>query len=178
MTSTAFHFSPATTRFPAFAMSATGEAPSLTEARRGATGTAFSLLYLDLDSIKLIQDAHGQDVGEWLLRAVTMRLERSVRTQDVVNYLGGDKFSCQIGGGLNHDQLSHLACKLFDVVSEPFKIGPLDVMVRPSIGIAMSPADGDTTEALLKGAGAAMLRAKRIQSGYAFFHEADGITIG
>jgi len=145
---------------------------------RSDPGTAFALLYLNLDSIKLVFDTHGQEVGDELLRAVTMRLERAVRSDDALNYLGGDNFLCRIEGLLDHDQLSHLACKLFDAVSASFKIGLLNVTVRPSIGIAMYLADGDTTDILLKSAGAAMLRAKRLQSGYAFCSEAGGFTIG
>lgn len=154
-------------------------ASSATLARHGrATSTAFSLLYLDIDSIKLIHDDHGQEIGDGLRCAIAMRLERSLRANDAVNYLGGDRFICLVGGWLDHDQLSHLACKLFDIVSAPFRIELLNVSVRPSIGIAMSPSDGDTSEALLKSADAAMLRAKRMQSGYAFSREVGGLSIG
>jgi predicted signal transduction protein with EAL and GGDEF domain len=56
-------------------------------------------------------------------------------------------------------------------VSAPVRVGKLKLSVRPSIGIARSPADGVTTEALLKSADAAMYRAKREQTGYAFFDD-------
>lgn len=178
MISTASHTSPAATRYPAFAAPAVHETPRATIARRDSPSTAFALLYLDVDSIKRVHAAHGPDMSDELLRAVTMRLERSIRANDGVNYLGGDTFVCLIGGWLDHDQLSHLACKLFDAVSATFKIGLESVTLQPSIGIVMCPADAGSTGALLKNANAAMTRAKRLQSGYAFCHEAGGITIG
>lgn len=153
-------------------------APRATIARRESPSTAFAVLYMDVDGIKRVHEEHGQDVGDELLRAVTLRLERAVRSNDAVNYLGGDTFVCLVGGWLNHDQLSHLACKLFDAVSATYKIGQESVTVQPSIGIVMCPVDGDTTGILLKNASAAMARAKRLQSGYAFCTEAGGITIG
>ncbi len=67
--------------------------------------------------------------------------------------------------------MTRLAGSLFDAVSAPFQIGALCLVVRPSIGIAMWPADGATPEGLLANADAAMYRAKRPQSGYAFFDQ-------
>jgi diguanylate cyclase (GGDEF)-like protein len=68
-------------------------------------------------------------------------------------------------------QLVRLARKVFDAVSAPFKVGEINLVVRPSIGIAMCPTDGETAEALLKNADTAMYRAKRQHSGYAFFDQ-------
>jgi len=63
-------------------------------------------------------------------------------------------------------------------VSSPIKIGKLDLIVRPSIGIAMYPSDGTTAEALLGNSDAAMYSAKRNQTGYAFFDECADIRLG
>jgi diguanylate cyclase len=129
----------------------------------------FAVLYLDLDGFKLINDAYGHDVGDELLRIVASRLARAVRAEDVVSRLGGDEFACLMINLPDREQLSHLACKLFDAVSAPVKIGPHALAVRPSIGISMCPDDGTTAEALLRHADAAMYHAKRNGSGYAFF---------
>ena len=142
---------------------------ALTEAEHRREPLA--VLYLDLDGFKPINDAHGHDAGDELLRIVAARLSRAVRAEDMVSRLGGDEFACLLSGLPNRVQLIHLARKLFDAVSAPLTVGTLKLSVRPSIGIATCPADGDTAEALLKHADAAMYRAKRQQTGHAFFDE-------
>jgi len=128
-----------------------------------------ALLVLDLDGFKPINDQHGHGVGDHMLRIVASRLARAVRAGDCVGRTGGDEFACLLGGIQDREQLSHLACKLFDAVSAPLQIGRLQLTVRPSIGIAICPTDGATADVLLQRADAAMGRAKRAQSGYAFF---------
>ena len=134
----------------------------------------FAVLYLDLDGFKPINDTHGHAVGDELLRIVASRLARAVRAEDVVSRLGGDEFACLLTNLPGREQLGHLAAKLFDAVAAPVKIGAQEVTVRPSIGIAMCPADGNTAEALLRNADAAMYYAKRERSGYAFFDQCRG----
>ncbi|MDE2092272.1 MAG: GGDEF domain-containing protein [Burkholderiales bacterium] len=140
-------------------------------ARAEPHGQALAVLYLDLDAFKPINDTHGQETGDELLRLVAVRLARTVRAADVVSRLGGDEFGCLLAGLQSRVQLSHLACKLFDAVSAPLKIGELRLTVRPSIGIATCPGDGATADALLRNADAAMCRAKRQKTGYAFWSE-------
>ena len=136
-----------------------------------------ALLYLDLDGFKPINDQHGHGVGDRMLRIVAKRLTRAIRSDDCVGRMGGDEFACLLGDVNNREQLSHLACKLFDAVSAPLQIGKLQLTVRPSIGIAVCPTDGGTADTLLKRADSAMYRAKRAQSGYAFFdRQADTST--
>jgi diguanylate cyclase (GGDEF)-like protein len=127
-----------------------------------------AVLFLDLDGFKAVNDQHGHAIGDELLRIVAMRLQRAVRSEDVVSRHGGDEFACLLANSVSREQLSHVACKLFDAVSAPLQIGALKLTVRPSIGIAVCPADGDTAGALLRSADAAMYQAKRQQSGYAF----------
>jgi diguanylate cyclase (GGDEF)-like protein len=129
----------------------------------------FVVLYLDLDGLKSINDSHGHDIGDELLKIVATRLRWALRAQDMVGRLGGDEFGCLVGDPLSRNEAVHLACKLFDAVSAPVQIGCCKLIVRPSIGITAYPAGGDTTAALLKQADSAMYRAKRDQTGYAFF---------
>ena len=129
------------------------------------------MLYLDLDDFKKVNDTHGHAVGDELLRVVAARLSRSVRADDVVSRLGGDEFACLLGDLPAREQLSHLACKVLDAVAAPCQIGPLRLHIRPSIGIAVCPSDGETADLLLEHADAAMYNAKRHRSGYAFFDE-------
>lgn len=87
----------------------------------------------------------------------------AVRTGGLVGRLVGAEFACVMADVPGRNQLSHLACKLYDAVSTPFQLGRLTLTVRPSIGIAISPADGLTSDHLLRKADAAMYRAKRHQ---------------
>lgn len=130
-----------------------------------------AVLYLDLDGFKGVNDRHGHDVGDELLQIIAARMARAIRAGDVVSRLGGDEFACLLTDVPDRERLGQLACKLFDAISAPVKIGPHELSVCPSIGVAMCPEDGVTAEALLRNADAAMYRAKRHRSGYAFFEQ-------
>ena len=150
---------------------------ALAEPERRRQGLA--LLYLDLDGFKAVNDAHGHDAGDELLRIVAARLARSVRADDMVSRIGGDEFACLLPDVPSREQLSHLACKIFDAVSSPMKIGQLKLTIHASIGIAVCPTDGANAEDLLKSADNAMYRAKRHNTGYAFVAEgaASGVRV-
>jgi diguanylate cyclase (GGDEF)-like protein len=135
---------------------------------------AFAVLYLDLDGFKAINDSHGHGVGDQMLGIVAQRLQRAVRSEDMVSRLGGDEFACLVIGLASNQQLRRLASHLFDVVSAPVRIGELRLTVRPSIGIAMCPDDALTAESLISKADAAMYHAKREQIGYAFAAQCNG----
>ena len=128
-----------------------------------------AVLYIDLDGFKSVNDCHGHGTGDELLRIVAVRLAHSVRMEDTVCRMGGDEFACMLVDPMGREQLGHVACKLFDAVSAPIRIGALQLTVRPSIGIARSPTDGADSEVLLRCADAAMYHAKRERIGYAFF---------
>ncbi len=128
-----------------------------------------AVLYLDLDGFKAINDTHGHDAGDSLLRIVAVRLSGAVRAHDLVGRVGGDEFVCLIVGVPDREHLEHRVRKLFDAVASPLTIGRVDLVVRPSIGVAMCPDDGITTASLLRNADAAMYRAKRERCGHAFF---------
>lgn len=134
----------------------------------GRPAPALALLYVDLDGFKAINDAHGHSAGDELLAIVAVRLSRALRGDDVVGRLGGDEFGCILRGVCERPTLRRLACKVFDAISAPIKVGDLFVGVRPSVGIAVFPSDGGSADELLHAADQAMYRAKREQTGYAF----------
>jgi diguanylate cyclase (GGDEF)-like protein len=140
------------------------EALALAAARR----TTAALLYLDLDGFKTINDHHGHEIGDEVLRIVAARLSRAVRAGDIVCRLGGDEFVCLPSGPMGGPQLAHLASKLFEAVSTPLMINHLALEVRPSIGVAIYPTHAADTEALLKAADTAMYRAKQGRLGFVF----------
>jgi diguanylate cyclase (GGDEF)-like protein len=142
--------------------------------RSGACQTV-GVLYLDLDGFKYINDTHGHATGDTLLQIVAARarLGRAVRAGDVMSRLGGDEFACMLPGLQSREQLNRLARTLFQVVSAPVVIDQLQLIVRPSIGVAICPDDAATAELLLRRADAAMYSAKRQQCGYVFFDRLD-----
>ena len=141
--------------------------------RSKANARTLAVFYIDLDGFKPINDAHGHEAGDQLLKIVAARLTRAVRAADMASRIGGDEFACLIGGKPTRVQLCDLAHKLVGAISAPVQIGEVSLQVRPSIGIATYPTDGTTANGLLKNADAAMYRAKREQTGFAFF---DGAT--
>jgi diguanylate cyclase (GGDEF)-like protein len=133
-----------------------------------------ALLFLDLDGFKVINDSHGHAMGDAVLRIVSVRLAGGIRSEDVVSRIGGDEFACLLAGLSNREQLSRLVCKIFDAVASPLKIGMLSLNVRPSIGVAMFPADGEASDVLMRNADAAMYQAKRQKCGYVFYDQCVG----
>jgi diguanylate cyclase len=128
-----------------------------------------AVIYLDLDGFKALNDLYGHDTGDALLGTVARRLSHALRAEDLVSRLAGDEYACLIGGVSSPERLQQLAATLFHAVSAPFKIGTLKLTVRPSIGIAVCPGDGSTTDGLMRAAHSAMYMAKRQKSSYAFF---------
>lgn len=135
-----------------------------------------AVLYLDLDGFKALNDLYGHDTGDALLSTVARRLSHALRAEDLVSRLAGDEYACLISGVSSRGRLQQLAATLFHTVSAPFKIGTLELTVRPSIGIAVYPSDGSTTDELMKAADSAMYMAKRQKSSYAFFRTTLGVT--
>jgi diguanylate cyclase (GGDEF)-like protein len=130
-----------------------------------------AVLYLDLDGFGPLNQQHGREAGDEVLRIVAMRLRRAIRSEDVLSRVGDDEFACLFAGLPSRVQLVHLACKLLDKICAPVRLGTVRLNVRPSIGIATFPDDGITSEALLERAETAMCRAKRQKSGHAFFDD-------
>ena len=136
--------------------------------------SSLAVFFLDLDDFKQINDFHGHAVGDDLLRIVATRLARALRAEDMVCRWGGDEFAGLLLTGLDHTSLGHLAEKLFNAVAAPIQLGALKLRIRPSIGLAMAPADGTSAGTLLQHADAAMYRAKRSGGGHAFHQPTPG----
>jgi diguanylate cyclase (GGDEF)-like protein/PAS domain S-box-containing protein len=148
----------------------------LEESRR--TETAVGVLFLDLDRFKDINDTLGHDSGDRLLRVVGERLERAIRTDDVVARMGGDEFVVLAGGNPDMQALGGLAERIVATIEEPIPMDGSELFVTTSIGIASFPADGGDAETLVKHADVAMYRAKdRGRNTYQFFTPALNATL-
>jgi diguanylate cyclase (GGDEF)-like protein len=120
--------------------------------------TAFCL---DLDGFKDVNDQFGHAAGDAVLVALADRLRDSVRSIDFVSRIGGDEFVILLPA-LSPAEATDIASRIIDRVGEPFNIGlPAPVYVGISIGCARAPADGETTDSLLRSADRAMYEAKR-----------------
>ena len=125
----------------------------------------FSVLFLDLDRFKAINDTLGHHVGDEILVQVARRLEDCVRKDDFVARLGGDEFVVLLSGARkpgssSFDSAQNIAQKILDSIRQPFLIDNHDLIIGTSIGIAVYPENGNKLETLLQNADAAMYHAK------------------
>ena len=128
-----------------------------------------SLLFIDLDHFKHINDSLGHQTGDELLKQVARRISSMVREQDTVSRLGGDEFVAVLPD-TGAAGASYLANQLLDHLSSPYAVDRQELTVTPSIGIALFPNDGEDFDSLYRCADTAMYRAKQEgRSRYAFF---------
>jgi len=123
-------------------------------------GNRFSVLCLDLDRFKEVNDTLGHPVGDALLRAVAERLGACVRDTDTVARLGGDEFAVILTDIHRPDDAAVLARHIVEVISAPYTLEGHLVSVGVSIGICFAPGDGSSCEKLIKNADVALYRAK------------------
>lgn len=131
---------------------------------------AITLIFLDLDRFKEVNDTLGHDMGDLLLQEAAQRLLSCVRENDTVARLGGDEFTVILNNLDYQTNTEIIAQKILDSIAEPFELGDELVYVSASIGISSFPEDGQDTEMLLKNADQAMYAAKELgRNRYQYF---------
>ena len=123
--------------------------------------TTAAMLFLDLDNFKHINDSLGHLVGDQVLRQVAQALRATLREEDTVARQGGDEFMVLLGSIQHPNEAAAIAQKLLAVFSNPIRVDAYELYVGASIGIALCPADGTDTDALIRNADAAMYLAKQ-----------------
>ncbi|MGL6014997.1 MAG: bifunctional diguanylate cyclase/phosphodiesterase [Selenomonadaceae bacterium] len=123
-------------------------------------GKMLAVLFLDIDSFKMINDTMGHAVGDQLLQEVAERLTNSLRREDVVARFGGDEFIILISRMEDVKCIELIAEKLLSSFYQPFTLNDQDCFMTTSIGIAIYPMDGRTADQLIKNADIAMYKAK------------------
>lgn len=127
--------------------------------RRQSTGERCTLLYIDLDRFKEVNDSHGHQAGDALIQAFALRLAGLVRASDTVARLGGDEFAVLLMDRREATD-AHLVCeRILEAASEPFDIGGARVFVGASIGVAEA-IDGVTNVELQRRADVALYQSK------------------
>jgi diguanylate cyclase (GGDEF)-like protein/PAS domain S-box-containing protein len=139
-------------------------------ARAGRSGVGFSLLYLDIDRFKQVNDLHGHAAGDLLLHEVAERIRQSVREVDTVARLGGDEFVVLLENMALASDAARVAEKIEDALARPVTFGTLSLQAAISIGIATYPEHGNTGAQLLKQADSAMYLAKKSRADVAQHH--------
>jgi diguanylate cyclase len=127
------------------------------------------VMLVDLDGFKEVNDSLGHHNGDELLRVVAQRFQRRLGDRGSIARLGGDEFasSCVVG---NSETLIAIAHELAATLADPISLEGVTVRVGASIGVSLSPCDGETHADLLRTADVAMYEAKRVQSSVCSYH--------
>ncbi len=130
--------------------------------RASRGGRPAALLFIDMDGFKAVNDNHGHEEGDELLRQFGARLAESIRMTDMVARLAGDEFVVVLEMLTSRTDAEETAWKLLDRVREPYALSTTDVTVGASIGVAVfAPGDKPDLDAWLARADHAMYAAKR-----------------
>ena len=124
------------------------------------TGTGFTVLALDLDGFKKVNDALGHPVGDALLRVAAVRFREVLRTIDTLARVGGDEFVAVLPAAVDPAEIQVIARRMIATTQLPFEIDGNVLYVSASIGAAIYPGHGDTEVKLLAHADTALYRAK------------------
>ena len=128
-------------------------------------------LFFDIDHFKQINDVHGHEAGDALLRDAAGRVSDITRNYDLLARFGGDEFVMIMSNVANRSDVIYVAEKIIASFNLPFELPDAEVQVTTSIGISVFPEDGDDPSELLKNADLAMYRAKADgRNGYQFFN--------
>ncbi|MEH7180171.1 sensor domain-containing protein [Neobacillus vireti] len=119
-----------------------------------------SVMFLDLDRFKYVNDTLGHSIGDKLLKEVSERLKMCLRDDDVLARLGGDEFVVLLPNTGNTNQVVEYAKTIIESLEEPFHIEEYELFITASIGISTFPDDGEDAETLIKHADSALYKAK------------------
>ena len=129
--------------------------------RAARAGTTVALLFVDLNDFKPVNDSHGHEVGDEVLRQVATRMTVGLRTGDFVARLGGDEFVVVAEGVAGAAEATEVARRIVEAISRPIDVGSLHVTVGAAVGIALTLDGPEDPFRLLTRADAAMYRAKQ-----------------
>jgi diguanylate cyclase (GGDEF)-like protein len=134
-------------------------------AQRHRSGDRLSLLFIDLDRFKVVNDSLGHAVGDEVIREAAQRLLACMRVGDTLARLGGDEFVAMLPCIGSQDDAERVAMRMIDSLNVPLAIGDRSISISCSIGLASSPDHGSDYVTLLRHADNAMYAAKQLRRG-------------
>lgn len=132
----------------------------------------FSIIYFDIDRFKEINDIHGHEIGDRLLKSIAKRLLTCIRDEDVVCRYGGDEFTLLLVN-TTMDKAGIVAEKIQNMLTQAFNIGDVQLDITSSIGLAQYPNSGDNAATLLRNANHAMTNVKTQGRNGIAFHNSE-----
>lgn len=139
-------------------------------ARSRFAASSVAVILLDIDSFKTVNDSLGHHIGDHLLNAVAERLRAHIRDSDVIARVGGDEFVLVLESLKDPQGAERVAAKVMAAFDAAFEVSGHSLYLSPSIGISLSPGDGEDAETLLRNADTAMYAAKAAgRSTYRFY---------
>ena len=146
--------------------------------RAQRSNKGMTVMFIDLDGFKKVNDTLGHDVGDLLLQEVALRLQKCIRLSDSVGRLGGDEFAMVLEDTQEPADSVQIGERILAALASPFVLGGHPVSATASIGIAIYPGDGTDALTLLKNADVAMYRAKQAgRNQFSFYSEPDQLTL-
>lgn len=136
-----------------------------------------SVLFIDLDNFKSINDSLGHDIGDALLKEASERLASCIRESDTLARFGGDEFVCVLSNLNSIEDSARVAEKMINALSDPFILSEHQLQTTPSIGISVYPQDGSSREELIKHADIAMYDSKsQGRNTYKYYNESSDMV--
>jgi diguanylate cyclase (GGDEF)-like protein len=140
--------------------------------------TIGALLFIDLDEFKNINDSHGHGCGDDVLIVVARRISDEIRKSDLAGRIGGDEFivllrSLPISVEVLHTQIDSLCSRIIYAINQPIMVHNTAHQVGASIGVALIPQDGSSSDEVMKHADSAMYRAKKEGKNRYFYYQRD-----
>ncbi|MCH9717315.1 MAG: GGDEF domain-containing protein [Gammaproteobacteria bacterium] len=123
--------------------------------------SSFSVCFMDCDEFKQINDDHGHQVGDAVLKHIARAVSKLIRANDFFARLSGDEFCLVLEETTSEKDLEVTLNKILNVIATPFEIENKTILVTMSIGVAVYPKAAESADALLKHADEAMYAAKR-----------------
>ncbi len=129
-----------------------------------------ALMFIDLDHFKKVNESIGHSAGDQLLVEVAKRIQSVVRPENTLARLGGDEFSLWFENIKSMHAVAKVARTIIAVLDNPIPLQQQDIVITPSIGIALFPTDGNDTEELMRNSHTAMYHAKQLgRNNFQFF---------
>jgi diguanylate cyclase (GGDEF)-like protein len=136
----------------------------------------FTLMLMDLDRFKIVNDTLGHHAGDQALQQVAARIKTCLRESDTVARMGGDEFSVLLPTTTHEDGAVVVAQKILTAIAKSFQIEDREFRIGISMGIALFPEHGDEVDALLRAADMAMYEAKRPRNDFRIYNP-DAVSV-